>query len=155
VAPALWLRGGAQPEVLFDLLSDLPHYEHWLSGSEEFGKTVDVEPYPVRLGTRYHDGKPDEFGKDWWGSVTGFQPPGSIDFHHTIHVRRLRATVDVHIHYSFEKTDKGTVVGRWPLLDFIVPVTFRPLRAFTISKFDTENVRTLDEIMQYAQVMPH
>jgi hypothetical protein len=45
------------------------------------------------------DGKPGQSGKDWWGSVTGFQRPGSIDFHHTIHVRQLRATVDVHIHY--------------------------------------------------------
>ncbi len=26
--------------------------------------------------------------------VNGFQPPGSVDFHHTITVRQLRATVD-------------------------------------------------------------
>jgi hypothetical protein len=50
---------------------------------------------PVRLGTRYHDGKPDEPGKDWWGTVTGFQPPGSLDFHHAISVSQLRATIDV------------------------------------------------------------
>ena len=41
---------------------------------EQFGRTTDVEPYPVQLGSRYHDGNPDEPGKSWWGTVTGFQP---------------------------------------------------------------------------------
>ena len=59
--------------------SDLPNYTNWLPGSGQFSKTTDVEPYPVQLGTRYHDGKPDGTGKDWWGTVTGFQPPGAID----------------------------------------------------------------------------
>ena len=52
------------------------------SGSGQFGETTDVEPYPVRLGTRYHDGKPGQSGKDWWGTVTGFQARGSLDFHY-------------------------------------------------------------------------
>ena len=71
----------APPELLFGLLSDMPGYARWLPPSGQFARTTDVEPYPVRLGSRYHDGKPDEPGKDWWGSVVGFQPPGSIDFH--------------------------------------------------------------------------
>ncbi len=144
----------APPAVLFDLLSDMPRYDRWLPGSEEFGKTTDVEPYPVQLGTRYHDGKPDEPGKDWWGTVTGFQPPGSIDFHHIIHVRQLRATVEVHIHYSFETSEIGTVVSRWLLLDFSMPVVFRPLRTLVVSKFDKENVRALDAVKRYAEAMP-
>jgi hypothetical protein len=49
--------------------------------------------------------------------ATGFQPPGSLDFHHTIHVSQLMATVDVHIHYSFEPQDSGTQVNRWLVLD--------------------------------------
>ena len=98
----------APPEPLFKLLSDLPNYGDWLPGSGQYGQTTDVEPYPVRQGTRYHDGRPGEPGKDWWGTVTGFQPPGSLDFHHTIHVRQLRATIDVHIHYSLEPGDGGT-----------------------------------------------
>ena len=100
----------APPEVLFDLLSDLSNYNRWLPPSAQFSGTTDVEPYPVRLGSRYHDGKPNQPRKDWWGTVTGFQPPGSLDFHHTIHVSQLRAMVDVHIHYSFERTDATTVV---------------------------------------------
>src|ERR1700684_3950254 len=128
----------APAELLFRLLSDLPNYGDWLPGSEAFGRTTDVEPYPVRRGTQYHDGQPDQPGKDWWGTVTGFQPPGSVDFHHTIRVRQLRATVDVHIHYSFEPEGTGTVVNRWLVLDFAMPIAFRPLRPAIITRFDQE-----------------
>jgi hypothetical protein len=62
----------APPALLFGLLADMPNYGHWLPGSEQFGRTTDVQPYPVQLGSRYHDGKPDELGKDWWGEVVGF-----------------------------------------------------------------------------------
>ena len=53
----------APPEVLFEVLSDLPDYGRWLPGSDQFGRTTAVEPYPVRLGTRHHDGKPGEPGE--------------------------------------------------------------------------------------------
>jgi hypothetical protein len=141
----------APAELLFRLLSDLPNYGDWLPGSEAFGRTTDVEPYPVRRGTRYHDGKPDQPGKDWWGTVTGFQPPGSVDFHHTIHVRQLLATVDVHIHYSLEAEDAGTLVTRWLVLDVSMPVLFRPLRPLVTASFDKENVRTMAALRQYAE----
>ena len=84
----------APAELLFDLLADMPNYGRWLAQSDAFGHTTDVDPYPVRLGSRYHDGKPDQPGKDSWGTVTGFRPPSSLDFHHTIGVRQLRATVE-------------------------------------------------------------
>jgi Polyketide cyclase / dehydrase and lipid transport len=141
----------ASPEFLFGLLSDLPNYGQWLPPSDQYAGTTDVEPYPVRLGSRYHDGKPDEAGKDWWGSVTGFQPPGSIDFHHTIHVRQLRATIDVRIHYSFEPEETGTLVSRWLILDFHMPIVVRPLRPAITSRFDKENVRTLAALKTYAE----
>src|SRR5215469_15796599 len=41
------------PEVVFDLIADLPNYGRWLPDSSAFGGTVDVTPYPVRLGTTY------------------------------------------------------------------------------------------------------
>lgn len=144
----------APPEVLFRLLSDMPNYGRWLPGSEEFGRTIDVEPYPVQLGSRYHDGKPDERGKSWWGTVTGFQAPGSIDFHHTIEVRQLRATVDVHIHYSLEPVegdDGHTNLRRWLVLEVAMPLVFRPLRRLITSSFDKENVRTLAAAKDYAE----
>ena len=70
---------------------------------------TDVEPYPVQLGSRYRDGRPGESGKEWWGTVTGFQPPGALDFHHTIDVSQLRAPVDVRIHYCFEPEVRARV----------------------------------------------
>jgi hypothetical protein len=141
----------APPEPLFKLLSDLPNYGDWLPGSSQYGQTTDVEPYPVRQGTRYHDGKPGEPGNDWWGTVTGFQPPGSLDFHHTIHVRQLRATIDVHIHYSLEPGDGGTGVTRWLVLDIAMPAVLRPARPLITASFDKENVRTLAALKQFAE----
>ena len=141
----------APSELLFRLLSDLPHYPEWLPGSAAYGQTTDVEPYPVRRGSRYHDGKPGEPGKDWWGTVTGFQPPGSVDFHHTIHVRQLAAAIGVHIHYSLEAEDGGTLVTRWLLLDITLPLGFRPLRPLVTASFDKENVRTMAALKEYAE----
>jgi hypothetical protein len=140
----------APPGVLFELLADMPNYGRWLPGSQQFGRTTDVEPYPVQLGSRYHDGKPDEPGKDWRGTVTGFQPPGSLDFHHTIAVTQLRATVDVHIHYSFEPENASTRASRWLVLDISMPAITRPLRRLIIS-FDKENLRTMAAVKKYAE----
>jgi hypothetical protein len=144
----------AQPAVLFGLLSDMPSYSRWLPQSEAFGETTDVAPYPVQLGSKYHDGKPGEPGKDWWGTVTGFQPPGSIDFHHVIHIGQLRAIVDVHIHYSFESDRQSTLVNRWLVLDIAMPAILRPLRRLITKSFEKENVRTMDAVKKYAEAHP-
>lgn len=147
-------RVEAPPAILFDLLSDMPNYGRWLPDSTAFSATTDVEPYPVQLGSRYHDGRPGERGKDWWGTVTGFQPPGALDFHHTIHVSQLRATVDVHIHYSLERDGDGTQATRWLVLDITMPMLFRPLRPLIIKSFDDENVRAMAAVKSYAEAHP-
>jgi hypothetical protein len=144
----------APPGVLFDLLSDMPNYGRWLPNSDQFERTTDVEPYPVQRGSQYHDGRPGEPGKDWWGTVTGYQPPGSVDFHHTITVNQLRATVDVHIHYSFESEDGATQVNRWLVLDVRMPIALRPLRRFIVRSFDEENLRTMAAVKKYAEDHP-
>ena len=144
----------APPAVLFELLADMPNYGRWLPSSADFGKTTGIEPYPVQLGTRYHDGKPDEAGRDWWGTVTGFQRPGSLDFQHTIAVPQLRATIDVRIHYSIEPENAGTRVTRWLVLDIAMPVIARPLRGLIIRGFDKENRRTMAALKEYAQAHP-
>ena len=141
----------APADLLFRLLSDLPNYGDWLPGSAAYGQTTDVEPYPVRRGSRYHDGKPGEPGQDWWGTVTGFQPPGSLDFQHTIGVRQLAATIDVHIHSSLEQQDGATAVSRWLVLDVRMPFVFRPLRPLVTMNFDKENLRTMAALKQYAE----
>jgi hypothetical protein len=124
------------------------------ASSQQFGHTTDVQPYPVQLGSRYRDGKPGEAAKEWWGSVTGFQPPGSIDFQHTIRVRPLRAVIDVHIHYSFEPAAAGavgTAVVRWLVLDIRLPIALRPFRPLITARFDEENRRTMAAVKQYAE----
>lgn len=141
----------APQHLLFDLLSDLLGYDRWLPSSGQFGGTTDVEPYPVQFRSRYHDGRPGEPGKDWWGTVTGFQRSGSIDFQHTIAVRQLHASVDVHIHYSLEPAESGTVVSRWLVLDVSMPAAVRPLRPAITARFDKENRRTMAALRQYAE----
>lgn len=111
-------------------------------------------PYPVQLGSQYHDGKPTEPGKDWWGTVIGFQPPGSIDFQHVIRAEQLRATVEVHIHYSFEWDGQRTVVNRWLVLDIAMPVMLRPLRRLITESFEKENIRTMDAVKTFAEAHP-
>jgi hypothetical protein len=143
----------APADALFRLLSDLPNYGDWLPGSQAYGLTTDVEPYPLRFGSRYRDGKPG-VGRDWWGTVTGFQPPGSMDFHQTIYVKPLLATVDVNIHYSLEVHDNATLVTRWLLLDVKMPIVLRPLRPAVVWSFDKENARTLAALKAYAEGKP-
>src|SRR5215472_16151781 len=141
----------APAELLFRLLSDLPNYGDWLPGSAAYGATTDVEPYPVQRGSRYHDGKPDGTGRDWWGTVTGFQPPGALDFQHTIHAKPLAATIDVRIHYSLEQQDAETTVNRWLVLDIRMPFVFRLLQPLVTASFDKENVRTMAALKRYAE----
>jgi hypothetical protein len=144
----------APPGLLFRLLADLPNYGQWLPGSDDFGHTTDVDPYPVQCGSRYHDGKPGVAGKDWWGTVTGFQPPGSLDFRHTIAVPQLRATIDVRIHYCLEPREAVTQVTRWLVLDFAMPAAARPLRPLVTARFDKENLRTMAALKQHAEAQP-
>jgi hypothetical protein len=141
----------APRELIFELTSDLPNYRRWLPPSEQYGDTIDVEPYPVRLGTRYHDGKPASDGKHWWGTVTAFNAPAALDFHHTIRVPEALATVNVHIHYAFEHNDGGTDLTRWLVLDITMPLITRPVRRLITSSFDKENIRVLAALKHSAE----
>jgi hypothetical protein len=69
-------------------------------------------------------------------------------------VSQLRATVDVHIHYSVEPAGPGTQVSRWLVLDFRMPLAGRPLRGLIISAFDKENLRTMAAVKTYAEARP-
>jgi hypothetical protein len=93
--PQFTARIEGSPETIFDLLADMPNYGRWLSGSEAFGGTTEVSQYPVRLGTTYFDG--DLLGQRP-GSVTGYDPPRDLAFHHTMLLKQgpLTANIDVH-----------------------------------------------------------
>ncbi len=64
---------------------------------------------------------------------------------------QLKATVDVHIHYSFESEDTGTQVSRWLVLDITMPILLLPLRQLILMSFDRENVRTIAAVKKYAE----
>lgn len=72
-------------------------------------------------------------------------------------MKQLRATVNVHIRYSFEAADgdeRRTHLTRWLILDIAMPIALRPLRRFIIASFDRENVRTMAAAKQYAESHP-
>ena len=75
--PQFTARIEGSPETIFDLIADMPNYGRWLPGSEAFGGTTEVSPYPVRLGTTYLDAGP--LGQRP-GSVTEYDPPGASLF---------------------------------------------------------------------------
>jgi hypothetical protein len=78
----------------------MPNYGRRLRDSSAFGGTVDATPYPVRPGTTYLDAGPTPKP----GSVTEFDPPKHLSFHHTVQLRRsfLNTDVDARIRYTFE-----------------------------------------------------
>ena len=73
--PQFTARIESAPETIFDLIADMPNYGRWLPGSDAFGGTREVSPYPVRLGTAYLDAGP---AGQRPGSVTGYDPPKYI-----------------------------------------------------------------------------
>jgi uncharacterized protein YndB with AHSA1/START domain len=104
------------PETVFDLLADLPNYGRWLPDSSAFRGTVDVTPYPVCLGTTYLDAGPIQKP----GSVTEYDRPRHLSFHHTVQLRRsfLNTDVDARIRYSLEPKDGRIFVDRTLVLTF-------------------------------------
>ena len=107
--PRFTARIEGSSETIFDLIADMPNYGRWLPGSEAFAGTTEVSPYPVRLGTTYLDAGP---AGQRPGSVTRYDPPKYIAFHHTMLLKRgpLTPNVDVHIRYTFEPVERATCV---------------------------------------------
>src|SRR5256885_9975313 len=109
--PRFTARIEGSPEAIFDLMADMPNYGRWLPGSDAFGGTTQVSPYPVRLGTTYLDAGP---AGQRPGAVTGYDRPRAIAFHHTMLIKRgpLTADVDVNVRYTFQPVKHATDVIR-------------------------------------------
>ena len=148
--PVFTARIEGSPETIFNLIADMPNYGHWLPGSEAFGGTTDVSPYPVRMGTTYLDAGPT--GKRP-GSVTRYDPPKAIAFHHTMLVKQglFSADVDVSIHYWFEPLDNATFVIRALDLAIQIPGLLRVTEPLVRLLFRRENVRILAELKRYVE----
>jgi uncharacterized protein YndB with AHSA1/START domain len=142
------IAGPAQ--TIFDLVADMPNYGRWLPGSEAFGATTQVTPYPVRLGTTYLDA--GSLGKRP-GSVTEFDPPHRLSFHHTMFLRKgpLTADLDIRIHYVFEPAGQAINVIR--TLDFAIGIPFllRFAKPIILKGLREENVRILSELKGYVE----
>lgn len=140
---------GGLPKVIFDLIADMPNYSRWLPDSAAFGGTVNVTPYPVRLGTTYLDAGAVEKP----GSVTEFDPPTHISFHHTVLIRRgpLRTDIDARIRYTLQPKEGGTFVFRELNLTFDLHGLLRLLLPYMLLSFRKENIRTLAKLKQYVE----
>jgi hypothetical protein len=142
------------PETIFDLVADMPNYGRWLPGSDAFGGTTDVSPYPVRLGTTYLDAGP---AGERPGVVTGYDPPKFIAFHHTMLVKKgpLTANVDVHVRYTLEPAGGATNVIRALDLTIEIPGFLKVARPLVERAFRAENVRILAELKRYVEAPPN
>jgi uncharacterized protein YndB with AHSA1/START domain len=137
------------PDTIFDLVADMPNYGRWLPNSSAFGGTVDVTPYPVRLGTTYLDAGP--ILKP--GSVTEYDRPRHISFHHAVQVRQslFNTDVDARIRYTFEPKDGGTFVERRLVLIFDLRGIIRLALPVLLYGFRKENDRTLAALKRYVE----
>jgi uncharacterized protein YndB with AHSA1/START domain len=136
------------PETIFDLVADMPNYGRWLPDSSAFRGTVDVTPYPVRLGTTYLDAGPIQKP----GSVTEYDRPRHLSFHHTVQLRHpFNTDVDARIRYAFEPQAGGTFVGRRLVLTFnLRGISWLGL-PFILYGFRKENDRTLAALKRYVE----
>src|SRR5271155_1798253 len=148
--PRFTARIEGSPETIFDLIADMPNYGRWLPGSQAFGGTVEVSPYPVRLGTTYLDAGP---AGQRPGAVTAFDPPKHIAFHHTMLLKRgpLTANIDVHIRYEFEPVGSATHVIRDLDLTIQMPGLLKLAEPLVVWAFRKENMRILAELKRYVE----
>jgi hypothetical protein len=128
----------------------MPNYGRWLPGSQAFGGTTEVSPYPVRLGTTYLDAGP---AGQRPGSVTAYDPPKRIGFHHTMLLKQgpLMANIDVHVRYSLESVEGGTFVLRELDLTIQIPGLLKITEPLVRYAFLKENVRILAELKRYVE----
>lgn len=137
-------------ETIFDLIADMPNYGRWLPGSQAFGATMQVSPYPVRLGTTYLDTGP---AGQRPGSVTEYDPPKHVAFHHTMALKLGPFVGDTDIHIRYTLAPEGRAIRVIRTLDMMLqaPSLLRPLIIYAFRK---ENVRILAELKRYVEALP-
>jgi uncharacterized protein YndB with AHSA1/START domain len=148
--PRFTARIKGSREVIFDLIADMPNYGRWLPGSQAFGGTTEVSPYPVRLGTTYLDAGP---AGQRPGSVTAYDPPKHIAFHHTMLLKKgpLAANVEVQVRYTLEPIEDGTFILRELDLTIQIPGLLKIAEPLILYAFRKENVRILEELKRYVE----
>jgi hypothetical protein len=128
----------------FARLADLPHYDRWLPARGPYRATVEVDPYPVRIGTTYHDGDPSGSGRSWRGEVSVFDRPTRLTFRQRVRVDAIRAEVDTVIGYELlEAGVSSCLIRRRVELDIRSPVWALPLLGMVQRAFASESRRVL------------
>lgn len=141
---------GAADDI-FDLVADMPNYSRWLPDSSAFSGTVNVTPYPVRLGTTYLDAGPIEKP----GEVTEFERPHRIGFHHVVQIRKPFTTdVDARVRYLFEPRNNGTLVTRELEMTMNLHGVLKLAAPALVWGFRRENARTLACLKTYVERGP-
>jgi hypothetical protein len=138
-------------EVIFDLIADMPNYHRWLPGSDAFGGTTQVTPYPVQLGTTYLDGGPLGMRP---GSVTVFERPKRLGFHHTMAFKKgpLRGDADIEILYTLEPVEGDAIhVMRKLDMAIVIPGIMRLAEPLVLRAFQKENLRIMAELKKYVE----
>ena len=136
------------PEVVFDLVADLPNYGRWLPGSSAFEGTTDVMPYPVCLGTTYRETGPVQKP----GKVTEFDRPRHIGFQHTVQIRSpIHTDVEARIRYTLQPSQGGTAVLRELDLTYQLRGLLKLLTPVLLAGFRKENLRTLACLKRYVE----
>lgn len=143
----------ATADAIFRLVADMPNYGKWLPNSSAFGGTINVTPYPVRLGTTYLDAGPIEKP----GLVTAFDPPTHISFRHTVQLRQrfLNTDIEAQIRYTFEPRYGKTFVERKLTLQFNLRGIQRLLLPVIVYGFREENNRTLAALKNCVEAEVH
>ena len=115
--------------------------------------TSEIEPYPVRLGTTYLDSGP--LGQRP-GSVTEYDPPKHIAFHHTMLLKKglLTGNVEVNVRYTFEPVEHATNVIRALDLTIEMPWYLKLVEPLVLRAFRKENERLMAELKSYVEAQP-
>ena len=133
---------GRPPEVVFDLIADIPGYSRWLPSSGNYSGTVDVSESPVKLGTTYLDTNPVNRMN---GEVTAYQPPARITFHQAT----PKPGMDVTVRYELSSTAEGTHLERTTSVR--TGGVLRLLQPIVVRRTRQENQRTLAALKAYLE----
>jgi len=99
------------PKAVWDLITDLRHYNVWLPPSRAFKTVVQLNSGPVKVGTAYMDGGPS---LTFHGEVTRLQPHTRVAFYQASRSKlwAFNVGMDVEIEYTLRPTNTGTHVER-------------------------------------------
>ena len=102
------------------------------------------------LGTTYLDAGP---AGQRPGSVTEFDPPKCIAFHHTMLLKQgpLTADIDVNVRYTLEPVERRTRVIRDLDLTISIPGLLKVAEPLVRYAFRKENLRILTELRRYVE----